>query len=81
MAIEDAVVLARLLSEHRSVDAALAEYVERRLRRVTLIQDRSRSFGWLGHFRSGLACTLRDFTLRRMAGGYLQRMVLARAGA
>jgi len=79
MAIEDAAVLARLLSEHRRIDNALDEYVKRRLRRVTLIQNRSRSFGWLGHFRSGMACAVRDFMLRRVANGYLQRMVLARA--
>jgi 2-polyprenyl-6-methoxyphenol hydroxylase-like FAD-dependent oxidoreductase len=79
MAIEDAIVLSRLLGEYRSIDAALDSYVERRLNRVTLIQNRSRSFGRLGHFRSGFACALRDFMLRHVANGYMQRMVLARA--
>jgi len=79
MAIEDAIVLSRMLDAHRSIDAALDEYVTRRLRRVTLIQNRSRSFGRLGHFHSRVACAVRDFMLRRVANGYMQRMVLARA--
>lgn len=79
MAIEDAVVLARMLREQTSIDAALEGFIERRRKRVTLIQNRSRSFGWLGHFRSRTACSARNFVLRKIAAGYLQRMVLARA--
>ena len=80
MAIEDALVLSRALGEYKSIDQALDAYVRSRQQRVTQIQNRSRSFGWLGHFRSGIACAMRDFVLRRVAAGYMQRMVLARAG-
>ncbi|MCW5774301.1 MAG: FAD-dependent monooxygenase [Rhodospirillaceae bacterium] len=79
MAIEDGLALARALSEQRSVDAALELYIRRRYRRVTLIQNRSRSFGRLGHFRTAAACGLRNFVIRRVANGFLHRMVQARA--
>jgi 2-polyprenyl-6-methoxyphenol hydroxylase-like FAD-dependent oxidoreductase len=63
MALEDALVLAETLTAHRSVDAALAGYVQRRRARVTWVQEQT-------HRRDrtrNLPPTIRNLTLRLAA--------------
>lgn len=79
MAIEDALVLAQSLHRQPTIDTALDAFLHRRLKRVTSVQNRSRSFGRLGHFRTGAACATRNFFIRTVANGFLQRIVMARA--
>jgi 2-polyprenyl-6-methoxyphenol hydroxylase-like FAD-dependent oxidoreductase len=66
MAIEDAVALARTLDRIPATDAALDDFLRRRHARVLSVQNRSRSFGRLGHVASPLGCSLRNFLIRRV---------------
>ncbi|MEV8001762.1 FAD-dependent monooxygenase [Streptomyces parvus] len=63
-AIEDAVVLAHLLSGDAAVPAALAAYTEARLGRTTLISRRSRRMGDLARLSHPLAVSVRNFAVR-----------------
>ncbi|MFZ2062231.1 MAG: FAD-dependent monooxygenase [Candidatus Binatus sp.] len=64
MAIEDAIVLARLLAENRSVEEAFGRYQSIRFKRVNLMQRRSRLFGVMAQFEASIACAIRDTALR-----------------
>ena len=59
-AIEDAVVLARALSQAIDVPAALQEYEAQRIARANRIIELSRRVGVIGNWTHPLACGLRD---------------------
>ncbi|MCD9904160.1 FAD-dependent monooxygenase [Streptomyces sp. MT29] len=63
-AIEDAVVVAHLLSDDADVPAALAAYTEARHRRTTRISRRSRRIGELARLSHPLAVSARNLAVR-----------------
>ncbi|MFF8382411.1 FAD-dependent monooxygenase [Streptomyces kanasensis] len=63
-AIEDAVVVAHLLTAGADVPAALAAYTEARHRRTTRISRRSRRIGELARLSHPLAAALRNLAVR-----------------
>ena len=63
MAIEDAVVFARCLSQENDLVAALHHYETERKPRTTWISNRSRAVGRLAHTENPLLCTLRDLLM------------------
>jgi 2-polyprenyl-6-methoxyphenol hydroxylase-like FAD-dependent oxidoreductase len=64
MAIEDAIVLARLLAESRGVEEAFASYQSIRFPRVKAMQRRSHLFGVMGQFENRAACAIRNTAFR-----------------
>ncbi len=60
MAIEDALVLADVLTHNQPLPVALAQYESRRRPRVTQIQTRSRRLGRVAQWESRAACAMRD---------------------
>ncbi|MFP4624350.1 MAG: FAD-dependent monooxygenase [Gemmatimonadota bacterium] len=62
-AIEDAVVLARALTDHGVGTSALRCYERLRARRTRWIVRQSRRIGWLAQRRSPVAVALRDALL------------------
>ncbi len=79
MAIEDAVALARALVRASALDQALDGFLRRRQPRVLSIQNRSRSFGRLGHLGNPLACSLRNFLIRRVGSRRMWGLVAPQA--
>lgn len=63
-AMEDAIVLTKLLRETADVAAALRRYEEQRIPHVGPIQKRARVVGALGQFDSRFLCAGRDFVLK-----------------
>ena len=63
-AIEDAVVLARYLSEESDPVTALRHYEGHRTRRVATIVQRSRRLSWVAQLTNPLLCQLRDVVLK-----------------
>lgn len=63
MAIEDAVVLARSLSQEQDLTSALNRYETERKPRTTWIMNQSRSIGRITQLNNPLLCTFRDFIL------------------
>ena len=63
-AIEDAVVLAKCLSEQSDSASALRRYEARRTRRVAAIVQRSRRLGRVAQLENPLLCQLRDVLLK-----------------
>ena len=63
MAIEDAVVLGRVLGEDRGLDAAFSSYVDARHDRVRGIQLDARRLGGLSRVRGPLSRRIRDLAL------------------
>lgn len=61
MAIEDAIVLADVLSGADNSAASLAQYEQRRRSRVAQIQTRSRRLGQVAQWESLAACAIRNF--------------------
>jgi 2-polyprenyl-6-methoxyphenol hydroxylase-like FAD-dependent oxidoreductase len=59
-ALEDAVVLARSLSESADIAAAFRAYEARRLARTRAITMLSRRIGWMAQWQNPAACWLRD---------------------
>jgi len=72
-AIEDAVVLAKCLSEESDPAAALRHYEAHRTRRVAVIVQRSRRLGRVAQLKNPLLCQLRDVLLKRTPDRVLQR--------
>ncbi len=72
-AIEDAVVLAKCLSEESDPAWALRHYEARRTRRVAAIVQRSRRFGRVAQLESPFLCRLRDVLLKRTPDRMLLR--------
>ena len=60
MAIEDAIVLAELLTQTSAIADALAQYEQRRRARVTQIQTRSRRIGQVAQWESAPARVVRN---------------------
>ena len=63
MAIEDAVVLARSLSQEQDLTSALIRYEAERKPRTTWIMNQSRRIGRITQLNNPLLCTFRDFIL------------------
>lgn len=72
-ALEDAVVLARCLSEAGDVPTALRNYERERGPRTRSIVLRSRQMGAVGQWRNPLAVTLRDAIFRALPASVQQR--------
>jgi 2-polyprenyl-6-methoxyphenol hydroxylase-like FAD-dependent oxidoreductase len=72
-AIEDAVVLAKRLSEESDPASALRDYESQRTRRVAVIVQRSRRLGKMAQLETPLLCQLRDVLLKRTPDRVLQR--------
>ena len=72
-AIEDAVVLAKRLSEESDPASALRDYESQRTRRVAVIVQRSRRLGRVAQLKNPLLCQLRDVLLKRTPDRVLQR--------
>lgn len=66
MAIEDAIVLGRLLAESRSIEDAFASYQSARFSRVRSMQRRSRQFGMMAQLEAPAACAIRNTAFRLM---------------
>lgn len=64
MAIEDALVLARCLSDHADQSTALRAYEDRCRARTAAIVSASRRMGRVGQWENPIACWLRNATLR-----------------
>ena len=62
--IEDAVVLAACLSKRESIDAALLEYQQRRIPRVSKFVQRSRLLGSVAQCEDPVLCWMRDTAAR-----------------
>jgi 2-polyprenyl-6-methoxyphenol hydroxylase-like FAD-dependent oxidoreductase len=60
MAIEDALCLARSISESAEAGAAFRAYEAERLERTTRMAKQSRQVGMMGQWENPLACWLRD---------------------
>jgi len=79
MAIEDAVVLARCLSQGNDLEAALNRYEAERKPRTTWIMNQSRAIGRIANLDNGLLCALRDLMLaivpERLARGTLEKAI------
>jgi 2-polyprenyl-6-methoxyphenol hydroxylase-like FAD-dependent oxidoreductase len=84
MAIDDAIVLARILSQRSSVTAALHEYEAARLPRTTMIVHRSWRFGSFTRWKHPLAVKAREWMLRltprSVLEAELRRQILETAG-
>jgi 2-polyprenyl-6-methoxyphenol hydroxylase-like FAD-dependent oxidoreductase len=72
-AIEDAVVLAKCLSEESEPASALRHYEAHRTRRVAHIVQRSRRLGRVAQLENPLLCQLRDVLLKKMPDRVLLR--------
>jgi 2-polyprenyl-6-methoxyphenol hydroxylase-like FAD-dependent oxidoreductase len=72
-AIEDAVVLAKCLSEESDPAAALRHYEAHRARRVAVIVQRSRRLGRVAQLKNPLLCQLRDVLLKKTPDQVLLR--------
>lgn len=79
-AIEDALALARSVSNARNVPEALRNYEFERIRRTTPIVLGSRRSGRLAQWDNPLACRLRDALLAKMPHGVLVRQLEPVAG-
>jgi 2-polyprenyl-6-methoxyphenol hydroxylase-like FAD-dependent oxidoreductase len=71
--IEDAVELAKCLSEESEPASALRHYEAHRARRVAHIVKRSRRLGRVAQLKNPLLCQLRDVLLKRTPDRVLQR--------
>lgn len=76
-AIEDAVALARAVTSHGEVAAALRAYEAARIRRANEIVEASRRVGIVGQLERAWVIAARD-TFVRLIGGRLQARALAR---
>lgn len=72
-AIEDAVVLAKCLSEEGAPASALRRYEARRARRVAAIVQRSRRLGRVAQLENPFLCGLRDIVLKKTPDQMLLR--------
>jgi len=72
-AIEDAVVLAKCLSEESDPASALRHYEAHRTRRVAVIVRRSRRLGRVAQLKNPLLCQLRDVLLKKTPDRVPQR--------
>lgn len=75
MAIEDAVVLARCLSQEKDLATALNRYEVERKPRTTWIMNQSRAIGRIAQLDNPLLCTIRDFMLAIVPDGLMRRQL------
>ena len=79
-AIEDALMLARCLSEGGAVDASLRRYESLRIPRTRFIVNASRRIGQAFQIESPVLCRLRDLGLRMTPASMSYRSLAAVAG-
>lgn len=79
-AIEDALVLARMLAAHAGVAQALRLYESERIARTSPIVLRSRQSGVLAQLENPSACRLRDFLLGKIPRAVMLRQLQSMAG-
>ena len=77
MAMEDALVLGRCLSEAEEVTTALKGYESLRRSRVAWVASRSRRVGQIGQWQRPVACWMRSLAMRMTpqrvaAGGFIK---------
>jgi 2-polyprenyl-6-methoxyphenol hydroxylase-like FAD-dependent oxidoreductase len=75
-AIEDALVLARELARHQSIEQGLSAYERARRDRANAVVVTARRLGAIGQWQNPLACTLRDWLLSLMPVSATQRQLL-----
>jgi 2-polyprenyl-6-methoxyphenol hydroxylase-like FAD-dependent oxidoreductase len=75
MAIEDAVVLARLLAQHEQPHAAFAAFEQARRQRTAWIVRRSRLWGVVGNWESGPAMALRERLYRAIPRTWFEKQL------
>lgn len=73
MAIEDAVALARCLSQEKDLAAALNRYEAQRKPRTTWMMNQSRAVGRLAHLENSLLCTIRDIMITVVPDRFTKR--------
>lgn len=74
MALEDSVVLARLLNTHENPQEAFAEFEKRRFARTAGVVRQSRLIGDVGQWQNPLAVTLRDLSCALLPGQWYERL-------
>ncbi len=79
-AIEDALVLARMLRTHSDVPAALRGYEAERIARTNPIVLRSRQAGVLAQLENPMACRIRDFAVGKIPRSVMLRQLQSMAG-
>jgi len=71
--LEDALALARALSEERELPVALARYERERRPRAETIAARSRRLGWIAQRSNPLACAVRDRLMAWTPASWMRR--------
>jgi len=79
-AIEDALVLARILRTHSDVPAAVRCYEGERIARTSPIVLRSRQSGVLAQLENPVACRIRDFAIGKIPRAVMLRQWQSMAG-
>ena len=79
-AIEDALVLARMLTTHLDVAAALRSYEAERVARTSPIVLRSRQTGVLAQLENPVACRIRDFAVGKIPRAAMLRQLQSMMG-
>jgi len=79
-AIEDALVLARMLRTHSDVPAALRSYEAERIARTSPIVLRSRQAGVLAQLENPAACRMRDFAVGKIPRSVMLRQLQSMVG-
>jgi 2-polyprenyl-6-methoxyphenol hydroxylase-like FAD-dependent oxidoreductase len=75
-AIEDALVLARELARHESIEQGLRAYERARVARANAVVVMARRLGAIGQWQNPLACTLRDGLFSLMPVSATKRQLL-----
>ena len=78
MAIESSIVLARCLSQQRSLTEALSRYEAERMPRTAWITEQSWKIGRVAQWQSPFACAVRDFVVK-VTPAKLMRKTLEKA--
>jgi len=79
-AIEDALVLARMLTTHSGAPEALRSYESQRIARTSPIVLRSRQSGVLAQLENPVACRIRDFLVGKTPRAFMLRQLQSMAG-
>ena len=79
-AIEDALVLARMLAMHSDLPGALRSYEAERIARTSPIVLRSRQAGVLAQLENPMACRIREFTVGKIPRSVMLRQFQSMAG-
>ncbi|MCB0076620.1 MAG: FAD-dependent monooxygenase [Anaerolineales bacterium] len=80
MAIESAWLLARLLDEETTVEAALSRYERERAPRTAAVTRQSWQLGQVGQLSHGLACRFRNAVLQLLPSDVMERQLVGVVG-